>query len=320
MHQCLVKTIFQTEIGWDRLDLCLLDRFPDQSRSMLQRLIREGNVLLRGGTADPKSPVRVGDSIEVTFPASTPAIPQPEDIPLEILFEDKHLLVLNKAPHFVVHAGAGNMEHTLVNALLHHCRGQLSGIGGVERPGIVHRLDKDTSGCLVVAKTDVTHRRLVEQFQSRSIEKRYLALVWGVPRMPSGKIDKPIGRHRIHRSKMAIDEKGRPALTDWKVLGRGDGFSLLECHLHTGRTHQIRVHLASIQHPLLGDLTYGRPHTSPLKIPRQMLHAWKLSFQHPVTEKTIACAAPIPEDMGALIRFTSSPQGTTLAGLLKEPS
>ncbi len=282
-------------MAWDRLDRCLLNRFPMHSRSMLQRLIREGHVLLREAPADPKSQVRLGDTIHVTFPDPKPASPTAEDIPLDVLFEDEHLLVLNKPPGLVVHSGAGNAEHTLVNALLHHCRGELSGIGGVERPGIVHRLDKDTSGCLVVAKNDLTHRRLAEQFQSRSVEKRYLALVWGAPRMPSGRINQPIGRHPVHRSKMAITERGRPALTTWIVRQRGESYALLECHLHTGRTHQIRVHLASMKHPIVGDKAYGNPR--PAQHGRQMLHAWKLKFQHPIHQTEVSCEAPIPIDM-----------------------
>ena len=266
---------------------------------MLQRLVRDGRATLGGQSCDSKSLVRAGDVVEIEFPAPQPASLEPEDFPLNILFEDKHLLVLDKPPGVVVHPGAGHAEHTLVHALLHHCRGQLSGIGGEERPGIVHRLDKDTSGCLVVAKTDPAHRALAESFQTRTVEKSYLALVWCEPRMPSGKIDKPVGRHRVHRHKMTVTEKGRSALTEWKVIERLGTISLLECRIHTGRTHQIRVHLASLGHPVVGDTLYGRARDAgPHRLAgRQMLHAWKLAFDHPISQKRIACEAPIPEDM-----------------------
>lgn len=291
-----------------RLDLWLHKRFPDCSRSTLQRLIREGHVLLHGKPCSAKASVGIGDTIAVEFPDPRPATLEPEDMNLEILHEDAHLLVLNKPAGLVVHPGAGHAEHTLVNALLHHCRGKLSGIGGEERPGIVHRLDKDTSGCLVVAKSDRAHRALVEMFQTRAMEKTYLALVWGAPRMPSGKIEKPIGRHRVHRHKMTVSDRGREALTEWKVRERAGPVTWIECRIHTGRTHQIRVHMASIGHPVVGDGLYGRtrvkeddgnPSTSDVaaRAQRQMLHAWRLAFDHPVTGKRIECEAPLPKDM-----------------------
>lgn len=295
----VMREITATEAG-DRLDHWLQTAFPESSRSMLQRLIREEHVLLRGESTTPKTPVRIGDIVSIRFPPAIAALMEPEDIPLIILFEDEHLLVLNKAAGFVVHPGAGHASHTLVHALLHHCRGQLSGIGGIERPGIVHRLDKDTTGCLAVAKTDRVHRKMVEMFQARTISKTYLAVVWGTPRMLSGRIDKAIGRHATHRSKMTLREDGRAALTEWKIRQKFEGRTLIECKLHTGRTHQIRVHLSSIGHPIAGDVVYGRPPFGQVAPARQLLHAWKLSFEHPVHKTLVSCEAPMPPDMQGL--------------------
>jgi 23S rRNA pseudouridine1911/1915/1917 synthase len=295
------KQIFSAEKNSPRLDLWLKDQFPDLSRSMLQRLIREKHVLLKGESCSPKSCVSTGDQIEVDLPPPESASLQPEAIPLKVLFEDQYLIALNKPPGMVVHPGAGNSKHTLVHALLHHCRGELSGIGGVERPGIVHRLDKDTSGCIVVAKTDSVHRQLSEAFQSRTVEKIYLAFVWGKPRMLSGKINKPIGRHAVHRTRMAVRTDGRPSLTDWKISKAFNGITLLECRIHSGRTHQIRVHLASEELAVVGDSVYGRPRNLS-HVRRHMLHAWKLSFDHPVTHVRITLEAPMPEDMKVLLR------------------
>lgn len=283
-----------------RLDLWLKNCFPEHSRSMLQRLIHEGRVRLDGQVCTPKSQIRKGALIEIEFPPPELSALQPEAIPLNILFEDEHLLVLNKPAGVVVHPGAGHAIHTLVHALLYHCQGQLSGVGGVQRPGIIHRLDKDTSGCMVVAKSDQVHRKLASCFQSCSVEKIYLALVWGKPRMLSGKIDKPIGRHPIHRQRMSIQANGRSALTNWKVVKTFTDFTLLECKIHTGRTHQIRVHLTSEGLPIVGDSLYGRSQKadSLRKIAkRQMLHSWRLRFEHPISHTQISCEAPIPEDM-----------------------
>jgi 23S rRNA pseudouridine1911/1915/1917 synthase len=293
----------------DRLDLFLHQSFPDHSRSMFQRLIREGKVWVNGKSGISKASIAPGDEIEIEFPAPKPTQLEPESMSLSILYEDKHLVVLDKPAGLVVHPGAGHAEHTLVHALLHHCRGQLSGIGGVERPGIVHRLDKDTSGCLVIAKTDLVHRKLAEAFHSRSVEKIYLALVWGKPRMLSGRIAKPIGRHAVNRRKMAVNEAGKEALTEWKLHQALNHVSLLECRLHTGRTHQIRVHLASVQLPIVGDALYGRAQSNAgSKARRQMLHAWKLSFEHPVKGVKINCEAPLPEDMKSLIDEAAIPE------------
>ena len=297
------KHVFTALVAAPRLDLWLHGIFPQYSRSMLQRLIREEHVRLKGEVCNPKSPVRKGSEITIEFPEVRSAELKPEEMELEILFEDEHLLVMNKPAGIVVHPGAGHQEHTLVHALLHHCRGQLSGIGGVERPGIVHRLDKDTSGCLVIAKTDLVHRSLVRLFQSRSVEKIYLALTWGVPKALSGHIDRPIGRHTLHRKKMCVTPTGRPAQTDWKILEKLQQTSLLQCRIHSGRTHQIRVHLAAIGHPVVGDSLYGRVRDSEIQrlAGRQMLHAWKLRFQHPISRAEVHCEAKIPLDMQRLV-------------------
>lgn len=295
--------ILQAAAACRRLDLWLHQQFPEHSRSMLQRLIAGKRVRLRGEFCAVRAPVRAGDRIEIEFPPPAPSALEPEDVALEILFEDEHLLVLNKPAGMLVHPGAGQSTHTLVHALLHHCRNQLSGIGGVERPGIVHRLDKETSGCLVVAKTDAAHRHLSGAFQTRSIEKIYLALVWGTPRASSGRIDRPIGRHPVQRRKMAVLPSGRAARTDWKISRGFPGAALLECRLHTGRTHQIRVHLAAIGHPIIGDPVYGGAHDACLQrlAGRQMLHAWKLCFEHPVRHLKISCEAPLPDDLRRVI-------------------
>jgi 23S rRNA pseudouridine1911/1915/1917 synthase len=220
-----------------------------------------------------------------------PAAAMAEDIPLDILYEDPAILVLNKPAGLVVHPGAGNREGTLVNALLFHCAG-LSVIGGEERPGIVHRLDKETSGCLLVAKSDAAHRALSAQFADRLVQKTYLALVEGVPRMPHGKIEASISRHAVHRQKMTVSERGRESVTQYRVLGSSLGKTLMECQPRTGRTHQIRVHLKHLGHPIVGDPLYGR-RSGHL---RHFLHAWKISFTHPESGKPIGFCAPLPPD------------------------
>ncbi|PTX95963.1 RluA family pseudouridine synthase [Spartobacteria bacterium LR76] len=277
-----------------RLDVFLALRLPDYSRSRLQSLIKTGHVLLNGVLARPSETLRLGDRIVWKAP---PVIEcqsaQPEEIALEILFEDDDIIVVNKPPGMVVHPGAGHVDGTLVSALLHHC-GSLSVIGGEERPGIVHRLDKETSGCLVVAKNDVAHRVLAEQFADRGVEKVYLAVVDGVPKRTFGTIDQPIRRHPVNRQMMAIarNGRGRLALTEYKVLGKRDNVSLVECHPKTGRTHQIRVHLKFLGNPVAGDPVYGKRGNWE----RHLLHAWKLSFDHPVTGERLSFEAPPPEE------------------------
>lgn len=277
-----------------RLDRFIAEQLPQFSRSRIQQLIRSGAVTRNGQTARPRDLVRMDDHIRLTEPAPDPIDTRPEAIPLDIIYEDNDLVVLNKPAGLVVHPGAGHREHTLVNALLNHCP-QLSGVGGKERPGIVHRLDKDTSGCLVVAKNDIAHRSLSNQFADRTVEKIYLALVAGKLRTRAGLIEEKIGRHPVHRQKMAVSaNRGREAKTEYRVLESSDVVSLVECRLHSGRTHQIRVHLHHLGHPVIGDNVYGRRNSVPA--PRQMLHAWKLGFGHPVTAQWKEFEAPIPAD------------------------
>jgi 23S rRNA pseudouridine1911/1915/1917 synthase len=287
----------------ERLDTFLRSKFPAASRGAIQRLIDEGHVRVNGRTVKPTHTPRAGEQVEVHWPEARPAEAQPEEMSLDVLFEDDALLVLNKPPGLVVHPAAGHEEHTLVNALLHHCAGQLSGIGGVARPGIVHRLDKDTSGCLVVAKNDNTHLALSSQFASRKVRKIYHAIVCGEMQRDQGEIRAAIARHPSHRKRMAVDDdKGREARTTYRVLERLRAATLVEAELHTGRTHQIRVHFQFLGYPLVGDATYGNRQNQRLTeltryaAPRQMLHAFQLSFIHPRTGHRLSFEAPRPED------------------------
>jgi 23S rRNA pseudouridine1911/1915/1917 synthase len=294
--------------GW-RLDRALADALPTLSRERLKALINAG-ALEREGTAvrDPSAKVKGGESFSLAIPEPEPAHNTPQDIPLNIVFEDEHLLVVDKPAGLVVHPAAGNREGTLVNALLHHCAGRLSGIGGVARPGIVHRIDKDTSGLLVVAKTDVAHEGLARQFAAHSIDRRYLAIVNGVPMASEGKVDAPLARSAHDRKKIAIVEgsRGKRAVTHWKRLKVLKNATLVECRLETGRTHQVRVHMASIGHPLLGDPVYGRGKSvhrkllNQLDFHRQALHAAGLGFTHPVTKARLSFESALPSDMQEL--------------------
>jgi 23S rRNA pseudouridine1911/1915/1917 synthase len=287
-----------------RLDRYLAAALPIFSRARLQTLIRAGLVRLNGKAARPRDLVRNGDLVEVEEPAIEKIEAQPEAMALEILFEDDDLLVLNKPAGLVMHPGAGHPQHTLVNALLAHCK-NLSGIGGRERPGIVHRLDKETSGCLVVAKNDATHRDLSKQFAARTMTKIYLALVAGTLRKNTGTIDKAIARHPVDRQRMSIAARqGRSARTEYTVLQSGNDMSLLECTLHSGRTHQIRVHLHDLGHPVLGDKLYGAKRAGDFS--RQMLHAWKLAFRHPRSGEDMSFEAPLPSDFANAMRQISS--------------
>ena len=296
----MIKLEVQSADAGQRLDRFLARALPAFSRARLQTLIREKFVTVNGEPARPRDAVRAGAVVEVREPAIAKIDAQPESMDLDILFEDDDLLVLNKPAGLVVHPGAGHQQHTLVNALLAHCK-NLSGIGGRERPGIVHRLDKETSGVLVVAKNDSTHRDLSKQFAARTMQKIYLALVAGIPRKSSGVIDKAIARHPVHRQRMSIARRqGRAAKTEYRVRRSGSNMSLLECTLHSGRTHQIRVHLHHLGHPVLGDKSYAGKRAG--IFPRQMLHAWKLAFRHPRTSEVMTFEAPIPGDFAEVMR------------------
>jgi 23S rRNA pseudouridine1911/1915/1917 synthase len=295
----------------ERLDIFLREKFPAASRGAMQRLIEQGYVRVNGQIVKPTHSPRAGESIEVNWPEARPAEAQPEDIPLHILFEDKSLLVLNKPAGIVVHPAAGHEEHTLVNALLHHCKGSLSGIGGVARPGIVHRLDKETSGCLVVAKNDETHIALSEQFAGRVVKKIYHAILCGEVPREEGEIHAAIARHPTHRKRMAVhdDSDGRAAHTSYRVLEKLKHATLVEAQIHTGRTHQIRVHFQHLGYPVAGDDTYGATKNKRLKeltnyaAPRVLLHAKELSFVHPRTEKTLKFSAPLPNDFKQALKL-----------------
>jgi 23S rRNA pseudouridine1911/1915/1917 synthase len=296
----MITLTVSSEQSRQRLDRVLAEALPAFSRARLQTLIRDGFVTLNGKPPRPRDLVRTGDVVELREPELEKVEAQPEQIKLDVIFEDDDLLVLNKPADIVMHPGAGHQAHTLVNALLAHCQ-NLSGIGGKERPGIVHRLDKETSGALVVAKNDATHRDLSSQFAARTMTKIYLALVAGILRKTSGIIDKAIARHPVHRQRMSIARRqGRSAKTEYRVLRSGDEISLVECILHSGRTHQIRVHLHHLGHPVLGDKLYGGKRAG--DYPRQMLHAWKLAFRHPRSGEEMSFEAPVPSDFAAAMR------------------
>ncbi len=291
--------------GW-RLDRALAVAVPTLSRERLKTLIRSG--ALTPPVRDPATKVRGDEAFRLAIPEPEPARNEAQDIPLKIVFEDEHLLVIDKAAGLVVHPAAGNRDGTLVNALLHHCGTGLSGIGGVARPGIVHRLDKDTSGLLVVAKTDVAHEGLARQFAAHSIDRCYLAIVSGVPPKASGTIDAPLARSSANRKKIAVvkDGRGKRAVTHWKRLQALRDAALVECRLETGRTHQVRVHMASIGHPLVGDSVYGgsgkthRKLLNEIGFHRQALHAARLGFVHPVTKRRLSFESGMPPDLQEL--------------------
>jgi len=304
--------VVEQSLPGGRLDVFLREKFPAVSRGALQRLIEQGHIRVNGLAVKPTHTPRAGEQIEVTWPDARASEARPEAIPLDILFEDAALLVLNKPPGLVVHPAAGHEEHTLVNALLHHCQGSLSGIGGVARPGIVHRLDKETSGCLVVAKHDEAHLGLARQFEERTVEKVYDALVLGEVARDAGEIRASIARHPTHRKRMAVrddDAGSRFAHTSFRVLERLIHATHVEAEIHTGRTHQIRVHFQFIGHPLVGDVTYGAKanrrftEVTGYEAPRVLLHARKLAFVHPGTGEKMQFAAPLPEDFQAAVRF-----------------
>jgi 23S rRNA pseudouridine1911/1915/1917 synthase len=294
--------------GW-RLDKALASALPSFSRERLKALIVDGRVSSGGVPVRDAAAKAAGGSVyEIAVPLPRPLANEAQDIPLAVVFEDEHLIVIDKPAGLVVHPAAGNPDGTLVNALLHHCRGSLSGIGGVARPGIVHRIDKDTSGLLVAAKTDEAHEGLSAQFAVHSIDRRYAAIVAGVPVPVAGTVDAPIARSATNRQKMAIVQgpRGKRAVTHYKMLSVLRNAVLVECRLETGRTHQVRVHMASLGHPLLGDPVYGRSRPEHravldrLGFKRQALHAAHLGFNHPVTSAALAFDSKIPADMQAL--------------------
>ncbi|MBQ7023885.1 MAG: RluA family pseudouridine synthase [Akkermansia sp.] len=282
-----------------RLDQFLAAQLPELSRARIQALIKAGDVTVNGKTTKAKTPVELGMRIEINIPEPEPAEAQPQDIPISVLYEDKDVIVIDKESGMVVHPAAGNPDGTLVNAVLFHC-GDLSGIGGVERPGIVHRLDKDTSGCIVVAKNDNAHLSLTTQFAERDTSKIYLAVVQGCPKETEGTVFTNIGRHPVNRLKMAVVNpgSGKPAITDYKVLRHdpATNSSLVMCTLHTGRTHQIRVHMLHLGHPLIGDPIYAHPQKQKARPGRLMLHAWRLAFNHPADGHRVALQSPIPPE------------------------
>ncbi|MBC8009021.1 MAG: RluA family pseudouridine synthase [Burkholderiales bacterium] len=288
----------------ERADKLLAAAYPEHSRVAWQRALEAGRVTRDGVALDKKVELHAGETVEFSFADTVPSVLKAADIALDILYEDEHLLAVNKAAGMVVHPGAGTGDDTLVHALLGHCADSLSGIGGVERPGIVHRLDKDTTGVIIVAKTDAAHRGLSEQFAERHLHKEYLALVTGVPRLLSGRIESSISRHPTHRHKMTTGDEGKPARTDWtREKTFAPYAALMRCHILTGRTHQIRVHMKSVGHSLLGDAIYGWKDSAPLpmKPPRIMLHAEFLRFEHPISGATLEVRAPLPADFRAMI-------------------
>jgi len=303
------------ELAGLRLDRCLVELHGEWSRARIRRLIDGGHVLVNGGAAKPSTAVATGDRIEVDEPPLEPLDLAAEDIPLEIVYEDAELLVLDKPPGLVIHPAAGRKSGTLVNALLQHCD-DLSGIGGAERPGIVHRLDKDTSGLMVVAKTERAHLQLSIAFRRREVEKRYLAVCFGVPKDAEGVIEGAVGRHPTERKRMAVVVSGRQARTLYRVREKLAGAALVECRPVTGRTHQIRVHMAHIGHAVVGDPLYAgrqwrnlaepRHQRACRDFPRQALHAWRLAFDHPVTGERIGFEAEPPADIQDLLTVLRS--------------
>jgi 23S rRNA pseudouridine1911/1915/1917 synthase len=316
--------VVEAEVPPCRLDVYLHQRFPGSSRNGLQRLIREGAVRVNAGVVKPTHQPRAGETIKVMWPEPTVPEVAAREIPLDVLYEDDSLLVLNKAAGMVVHPAAGTEDDTLVNALLHHCQGRLSGIGGVARPGIVHRLDQFTSGLMVVAKNDVAHVRLSRQFACREIEKIYDAVVCGTLQPAVGEIEADIARHPTHRKVMTVLAGGRPARTSYRTIEVLREATLVSARLHTGRTHQLRVHFKYIGFPLLGDLVYGKRQNARLTeltgyaAPRQMLHARHLAFEHPETGQRIAFDAAWPEDFAAAVVALRMPTESRAGKSLKE--
>ncbi len=306
----------QVENNTDRLDRYLSQNLPDLSRSRIQQLIEQAAVQLNGKVCtSKKTTVKAGDRISLEIPAAEPLELQAEDIPLDILYEDDSLIILNKPAGLVVHPAPGHSEGTLVNAILAHCP-NLPGIGGVQRPGIVHRLDKDTTGAIVIAKTELAHQHLQAQLKAKTARREYLGIVYGAPKTQSGTINLPIGRHQVDRKKMAVvpvEQGGRSAVTHWQIKERLGNYTLMHFQLETGRTHQIRVHSLQIGHPIVGDPVYSSGRSVGVNLSGQSLHAWRLRLQHPVLGEWIEVTAPPSQIFTKLLeilrrRMTISPQ------------
>lgn len=296
------KLTVTEEIRGERIDTAVSDKFTDLTRSTVQKLIADKNVLVNGAPVAKNYKVRTGDVIEVVFPEPTVMSAEPQNIPIDVIFEDDDLLVVNKPKGMVVHPAPGNPDGTLVNALIYHCAGSLSGINGVIRPGIVHRIDKDTSGLLIVAKNDFAHVNLATQIKEHSFTREYRAVVHGNLKEDTGTISAPIGRNPKDRKKMAVtDKNSRDATTHYEVIDRFGGYTYVKCRLETGRTHQIRVHMAYIGHPVAGDLVYG-PKNTPTELKGQCLHAGLIGFTHPRNGEYLELEAPIPEYFEKFLR------------------
>ena len=294
--------IVEAEATGQRIDRFLSGEDTGLSRSALQGLVADGHVLCNGKSIAKSLKLKAGDTILLEIPDAKPIEAVPQDIPLDIVYEDDHLLVVNKPKGMVVHPAPGNPDGTLVNALLYHCGNTLSGINGTLRPGIVHRIDRDTSGLIIAAKNDRAHLSLAAQLQDHSLSRVYEAVAVGGLREDCGTVDAPIGRHPVDRKRMAVDrQNGREAVTHWRVLARYPGFTHVECRLETGRTHQIRVHLASIGHPLLGDVVYGSKKPVP-GLAGQCLHARRLKFTHPSTGRPVELECPLPDWFQTVLR------------------
>ena len=291
----LQRLTVSSEDAGVRIDKYLAEQLPDITRSYLQKLLKDGSVQMNGKPVKASTKTAAGAVIALTIPEPEEPEILPENIPLDILYEDSDVILINKPKNMVVHPAAGHYTGTLVNALMYHCRGDLSGINGVLRPGIVHRIDKDTTGVLIVCKNDRAHNALAEQLKEHSITRKYRAIVCGNLKEDEGTVDAPLGRHPQDRKKMAIVRSGgKRAVTHYRVLERFGNYTYIECRLETGRTHQIRVHMASLGHPLLGDEIYGRA-KSPFKLEGQTLHAMVLGFIHPTTGEYMEFEAPLPE-------------------------
>ncbi|BAT56249.1 putative pseudouridine synthase [Nostoc sp. NIES-3756] len=294
----------QVEEDSARIDRYLAEELPDLSRSRIQQLIEQGKVQVNGKVCTSKKiNLKVGDRITLEIPEAQPLELIPEDIPLDILYEDDQLLIINKSAGLVVHPAPGHPNGTLVNAVLAHCP-NLPGIGGVQRPGIVHRLDKDTTGAIAIAKTDIAYQHLQAQLQAKTARREYLGVVYGAPKTESGTVDLPVGRHPQDRKKMAVvpvEEGGRSAITHWRVKERLGNYTLIHFQLETGRTHQIRVHSAKMGHPIVGDPVYGSGRSVGVNLPGQALHAWKLKVQHPISGDWIEATAQLPQIFNTLL-------------------